>query len=63
MQTLKDAEPVGPMVSWLGYPGTSRRYFEHMRMPEGYLILGDAVASLNPRFGTGMSMAAFQVGC
>lgn len=48
------------MSSWLSYPGSSRRCFERMRMPEGYLILGDAVASLNPRFGSGMSVSACQ---
>lgn len=49
------------MISWLGYPGTVKRCLEQLQMPDGYLVLGDALASLNPRFGTGISTAALQV--
>ncbi|GLF98085.1 NAD(P)/FAD-dependent oxidoreductase [Streptomyces yaizuensis] len=36
-----------------------RRYYERMKWtPEGYLILGDAVATYNPVFGHGMTVAA-----
>ena len=60
---LKDAEPVGDMVSWLGFPGTVKRHYEAVTMPDGYLVLGDAFVALNPRFGNGMSIAGFQVRC
>ena len=61
LQMIADAEPVGPMISWLGYPGTVRRCYEKVSMPDGISVLGDALASLNPRFGTGVSVAALQV--
>ena len=61
LQMLRDAEPVGDMISWLGYPGTVRRYFEKVDMPDGIAVLGDALTSLNPRFGNGMCVSAAQV--
>ncbi|MGZ9928608.1 FAD-dependent oxidoreductase [Streptomyces sp. NC-S4] len=36
-----------------------RRYFENVRQwPEGFVVLGDAVAGFNPIYGHGMSVAA-----
>ncbi len=61
LQTLKDAEPMGPALDCLGVKGTERHYYERLNMPEGYVVLGDAFAHLNPRFGSGMSASAFQV--
>ncbi|MFD7767008.1 FAD-dependent oxidoreductase [Streptomyces sp. NPDC059787] len=37
-----------------------RRYLERMpRWPEGFAVLGDALAAFNPAYGHGMSVAAF----
>lgn len=37
-----------------------RRYLERMpRWPEGFAVLGDALATFNPAYGHGMSVAAF----
>ncbi|MET7295287.1 FAD-dependent monooxygenase [Streptomyces griseoloalbus] len=37
-----------------------RRYLEKLpRWPEGYVVLGDALATFNPAYGHGMSVAAF----
>ncbi|MFI2377381.1 NAD(P)/FAD-dependent oxidoreductase [Streptomyces sp. NPDC018964] len=37
-----------------------RRYLERMpRWPEGFVVLGDALATFNPAYGHGMSVAAF----
>lgn len=58
---LKGAEPLGQMISWLGAPGTTKYSFEKVDMPDGYVVLGDAIASLNPRFATGMTVVAKQV--
>ncbi|WP_435813479.1 NAD(P)/FAD-dependent oxidoreductase [Streptomyces zhihengii] len=35
-----------------------RRYWERSHTPEGFVLVGDAVAALNPVYGHGMSVAA-----
>ena len=35
-----------------------RRYFERTRRPDGFLVLGDALAAVNPVYSHGMSVAA-----
>ena len=57
---VRDAEPVGdahqhafPMSSW-------RRYDRLPRLPERYLVSGDAVCSFDPRFGQGMTVAVIE---
>ena len=61
MQMLKGAEPLGQMEAWQGAPGTTNICFERIPMPDGYMVLGDAMASLIPRFATGMTISAQQV--
>lgn len=57
---LREGEPVGKM-SFHRYPTSKwRRYDKMTELPVGIIPFGDAVASLNPTFGQGVTMSALQ---
>ena len=59
-EAMKDAEPVTPIAVYK-YSANRWRHYERMeRLPEGFIIMGDAVCSFNPVYAQGMSVAAIE---
>jgi 2-polyprenyl-6-methoxyphenol hydroxylase-like FAD-dependent oxidoreductase len=59
-ELLEDSEPLSDTRT-MRFPSSIRRHYDKMReLPKGLLVCGDALASFNPTFGQGLTIAAIQ---
>lgn len=55
---IKDAQPLSPIYGYRNTENRLRHYEKLSRLPENFIIIGDAVCAFNPIYGQGMSTAA-----
>lgn len=59
-EVIRGAEPLGEIRPHR-FASSMRRRFERLRgMPEGFVVMGDALSSFNPVYGQGMTVSAME---
>ncbi|OHX16277.1 NAD(P)/FAD-dependent oxidoreductase [Chromobacterium sphagni] len=62
-QVIREAEPLSE-VAVLRMPGSQRRHYDRLPVwPDGLLVAGDALGSMNPLYSQGMTLCALEVEC
>ena len=56
-EAIKSAKPVSPIYSFRNTENRLRHY-ERLKLPEGFVVMGDAAIAFNPLHGQGMTAAA-----
>lgn len=59
-EAIKEAEPTSPVYAYRGTANRLRHY-EKMKLPDGFVSLGDAVCALCPVYGQGITQGAQSV--
>ncbi|GIW71771.1 MAG: hypothetical protein KatS3mg102_1313 [Planctomycetota bacterium] len=59
-RTIAEAEPLGPIYGYRALDNRRRHLERIAPWPQGLIVLGDALCTLNPFYGQGMSVAALE---
>lgn len=60
LDAIRAAEPLGEVCHYRVPSNRWRRYDRMARLPQGLLVVGDAICSFNPIYGQGMTVAAIE---